>query len=265
MMKHLSKIFTTVLMTGEMPEEWQKAIVKPIFKSGDRHDWANYRLISLISVVGKLFEAVIAARINDAFEEHKMFTDMQFGFRRGRSCRHAQYTLVETIKARARQRTKNSDGRQQGKDTHVCFLDLRKAYPTTLLTKLQSMINKIRGTRPDQRSKVWTVIHKMHENVVSFVRINSDGVEEDSSDYEVRHGLREGSCLSPTLFAIFINDLIQKLEEADVECVLEGFDLRGILYANDIALIAVSAKDLRMLINKAGEHADINQYQFSYK
>ena len=60
MMKHLAKIFTTVLMTGEMPEEWQKAIVNPISKSGDRHDWANYRLISLISVVGKLFEAVIA-------------------------------------------------------------------------------------------------------------------------------------------------------------------------------------------------------------
>ena len=79
------------------------------------------------------------------------------------------------------------------------------------------MINKIPGTRPDQRSKVWTVIHKLYENVMSFVRINSDGVEEDSSDYEVRQGLREGSCLSPTLFAIFINDIISKLEEADVE------------------------------------------------
>ena len=67
------------------------------------------------------------------------------------------------------------------------------------------MINQIPGTRPDQRSKVWTAIHKMYENVLSFVRINAGGVEEDSSDYEVRHGLREGSCLSPTLFAIFIN------------------------------------------------------------
>ena len=68
-------------MTGEMPEEWQKAIVKPIFKSGDRHDWANYRLISLISVVGKLFEAVIAARINDAFEEDKIsrICNLDFG------------------------------------------------------------------------------------------------------------------------------------------------------------------------------------------
>ena len=97
------------------------------------------------------------------------------------------------------------------------------------------------------------------------MNINSDGVEKDSPDYEVRHGLREWSCLSPTLFAIFINDLIQKLEEADVDCVLEGNDLRGLPYADDIALIADSAKDLQKLMNKAGEHADINQYQFSYK
>ena len=93
MIEHHSKIVTWVLMTGEMPEEWQKAVVRQIYRSGDRRDWVNYRLIRLISVAGKLFEAVIASRINDAFEEYNIFTDYQFGFRRGRSCALAQYSL----------------------------------------------------------------------------------------------------------------------------------------------------------------------------
>ncbi len=47
-------------------------------KPGNRHDWANYRLICLTSVVGKLLEAVVSVRINDTSETHKMFSDMQF-------------------------------------------------------------------------------------------------------------------------------------------------------------------------------------------
>ena len=55
MIKHLVKIFNQALFTGVMPDEWQKAVAKRMYTSGDRDDWANYRLISLISVVGKLF------------------------------------------------------------------------------------------------------------------------------------------------------------------------------------------------------------------
>ena len=48
----------------------------------------------------------------------------------------------------------------------------------------------------------------MYDNVTSTIRVTGDGVEVDSEDYEVSHGLREGSALSPLLYTIFINDVI---------------------------------------------------------
>mmetsp|Transcript_18011 Transcript_18011/g.58243 ORF Transcript_18011/g.58243 Transcript_18011/m.58243 type:complete len:358 (+) Transcript_18011:1341-2414(+) len=241
-----------------MPEALQRAIVRPVYKPGDRTDWANYRLISLISVVGKVLEACIAARISTAFEKANLFSDTQLGFRKGRRCAHAQMVLTETIKARAREG-----------NTYVAFLDVRKAYPTTfraaILTKLQQKINELPSGNANGQSRTWRVIHKMYERVMSFVRTSTSSDGADSDEYEVKHGLREGSSLSPLLYAIFIDDLAEALTEADTENLLEGVDLAALLYADDVALMAATAEDLQKLLHRAAEHANKNQYQFSQK
>ena len=87
--------------------------------------WKNYRLISLLSVVGKLYESVLANRLSclldgrDRRGDH-LLSQFQGGFRRGRSCQHQSWVLSELIKSNAR----------RGKKTYVAFLDVRKAYPT---------------------------------------------------------------------------------------------------------------------------------------
>ena len=64
MLVSLAVIFSQCLRESRNPADWQIALVKTLFKKGDRHSWKNYRLISLLSVVGKLYESVLANRLS---------------------------------------------------------------------------------------------------------------------------------------------------------------------------------------------------------
>ena len=67
-------LFNQVLATGKSPRAWQTAAVICLFKKCDKHDWANYRLILLLSIFGKLFESVIATRISQLMNDQDLLS-----------------------------------------------------------------------------------------------------------------------------------------------------------------------------------------------
>ena len=82
-------IFTQSLDTGELPKppkDWSLANVAPIFKKGNRVLAENYRPVSLTCVTCKFFEHIVCRHILDHVEDHKILTNLQHGFRSGRSC-----------------------------------------------------------------------------------------------------------------------------------------------------------------------------------
>ena len=91
----LRNIFAKCLTDGEVPQQWREANVTPIFKKGDRHNPANYRPVSLTSVICKIQEHVIAKSIMKHLENNKILVDSQHGFRAKRSC-EAQLLLFKT-------------------------------------------------------------------------------------------------------------------------------------------------------------------------
>ena len=89
-------------------------------KDGDLTDWSNYRGITLLSLVGKLFESILAERIFLALEARGRIPAEQGGFRRSFGQSDHIFILSEPIKYRAR----------RGRCTYCAFLDIRKAFPT---------------------------------------------------------------------------------------------------------------------------------------
>ena len=151
-------------------------------------------------------------------------------------------------------------------ETHVAFLDVRKAYPTTyrstIMSKLNDMINKIPGAEANKQSRTWGVIREMYNSVISAIRATTNGEDADSEEYRVDQGLREGSALSPLVYTISINNVIQKMEGVEVGKVLDLDnadlrDLRALLYADAMVLVAASNSDLQKLISKVEENARI--------
>ena len=79
-------IFEQSLLTGDLPIDWTRANVAPVFKKGSKLQAVNYRPVSLTCITCKLFEHIICRHVLDHLEQHKILTDLQHGFISGRSC-----------------------------------------------------------------------------------------------------------------------------------------------------------------------------------
>ena len=118
--KPLCYICNKIISTGEYPKAFKTALIKPVFKSGDRLEIGNYRPISLISTIAKIMETLIKNRVTDYLEKFKILNDSQFGFREARSTQDAIAYLTGKI-------YKALDDSQP---TICIFVDLAKAFDT---------------------------------------------------------------------------------------------------------------------------------------
>jgi len=80
----LSIILERSWRTGEVPEDWRKANVTPIFKKGKKEDPWNYRSISLTSIPGKVMEQLMLEVIIKQVQEKKVIGSSQYGFTKGK-------------------------------------------------------------------------------------------------------------------------------------------------------------------------------------
>ena len=82
----ITALFRQSLDTGTLPQDWTNAIITPVYKKGSIHSAANYRPVSLTSVICKLLEHIICSYILTHMEKHDLLTPLQHGFRKRHSC-----------------------------------------------------------------------------------------------------------------------------------------------------------------------------------
>ena len=171
------------------PDCWKVSLVFPVFKNlGERSTAKNYCLVSLFSVVSKVFEKLVNNSIVDHLEKCGLFSDFQYGFRSSRST-----TDLLTVVSDRIARAFNRSG-----PTQDVALDISKAFDRVwhagLPHKLRSygISGQVFGLISSFLSKRW-------------LWVVLDG--KSSQEYQVNDGVLQGSILSPRLFLLYINDL----------------------------------------------------------
>lgn len=192
-----------VFSTGTFPDNMKIARVVVLHKGGATDCIGNYRPISILPLFSKIIEKALNSRLSGHLQKHNLLSTHQYGFQSGKSTESALLEIRDKIIA-------NIENQQY---TIGIFLDFNKAFDSIkhdiLFSKLPSY--RLRGIALE-------LVRNYLSHRIQFVEMND--VKSDVAD--IRYGVPQGSILGPTLFLLYINDIVAIPETPDI-----------VLYADD--------------------------------
>jgi len=215
----ITEILNLSLSTGVFPSSWKLANVTPIWKNkGSKSDPNNYRPISILPILSRIFEKIVASQLYYYCEMRDILPIQQFGFRKESSCEyallHAANTWIEQIEA--------------GNIVGALLVDLSKAFDSVPHQDLLTEMRKIGCSSP--------VIDWFSSYLSDrFQRVIVRDVTTEWTP--VTQGVPQGSGLSPLLFNIYVRDL-PRVSPTDT-----------IQFADDVTHSAAD-RDVNVVVNK---------------
>lgn len=245
LVKVLTLLFNSMVLTSHIPPSFRHGLVIPIPKghNKDLTNPSNYRGITILSNVSKLLEKLVIWRISE-LDTPPTLNPLQGGFKVGHSCSHTALILQEAI----------TSAREAGSKAYVAFLDVKKAFDTVwhagLLVKLHQ-----KGVT----GHLWHLISNWYTTSSSCVLWN----DRRSSSFVLKQGVRQGGTLSPFLYVIFVDELLDNLSASGLGVHISDIYCGAPMYADDLALVTCSPSDLQAMLSMVHGYARKWHYQLN--
>ena len=239
----LTFIFNSIFQSGHIPESFRHGLIIPIPKGHSKplNNPSNYRGITLLSSISKVFEKTL---LNRLLHLQSSIHHLQGGFRPHFSCLHSAFLLQEVIQSI----------RQKKKKAYVALIDVRKAFDTVwhagLMGKLYEMSTPV---------YILQLIDNWYKNLSSAVLWQS----ATSRSFPIMQGVRQGAILSPLLYYIFVNELLVTLQNSGHGAYIDSIFCGAPMYADDLALICDSPSDLQAMLDIVSSYALFWRYQIN--
>ena len=201
--KFLTGLFNKLLAGERMPEEWRRSVLIPIYKNkGDAQCYGNYRGIKLMSHTMKVWERIIEGRLRNSVEISKQ----QYGFMSGKGITDTMFAFRMLMK-------KYREGQRE---LHCVFVDLEKAYDRLPREELWYCMRKSGIVE-----KYVRLVQNMHEESETVVRCAIGTTE----NFKVKVGLHQGTALSPFLFSVIMDRLMDEVRREPTWTILFADDM----------------------------------------
>jgi hypothetical protein len=221
-----SKIYTD----KECPSDWNRAVIVPIHKKGDRMECSNYRAISLLSVPEKVYTKVLQQRLKRCVET--AMDEEQAGLRQGRGTVDQIFVIRQLAeKYIARNRTLYNN-----------FIDYKQAFDSVWQEGLWRTMRHC-GV-PEE---LVVLVEAIYNQSRSAVRVDGELTEW----FGITVGVRQGCGMSPDLFNLLLEIVMRLAKEGNETGVsLNGRPLNNLRFADDIDLMANTREELQDLTNR---------------
>ena len=231
---HVAMLITAMLVHGHAPSILTTSTIIPIAKGTNlnKSDSAYYRAISLSSIICKIIDLIVINRYSDCL----VTSPNQFGFKPKGSTAVCTSLVKETI----------SYYTVKCNDVYGVFLDASKAFDRVHYSKLFCCLFERKLPAVFIR-----LLFSLYTSHVACVLWNG----AYSSKFPIKNGVKQGGILSPVLFCIYIDGLLQRLASSHVGCYIGLNFLGALAYADDIVLLAPTPSAIRMLLKVCDEYA----------
>ena len=194
----LSQVINRSLCDGVFPDILKIAKIVPIFKKGSTLEVGNYRPISLLPALSKIFEKVINIQLTEFMEDNNILPDTQFGFRKQKSTSNAVELLTQAIQ----------QSKRKSEKAVAIFIDVSKAFDCC---NHEIILNKLRNIGLSDRGV--SLFTSYFKNRYQAVKLDN----EISEKVEISMGVGQGTILGPTLFSLYLYDLPLHLNSLTIQ------------------------------------------------
>ncbi|GBP48071.1 LINE-1 retrotransposable element ORF2 protein [Eumeta japonica] len=223
----LTEIFNNNLNTEIIPQQWTESNIILLYKKEDKYDIANYRPISLMSNVYKIFAKIILKRIEKTLDEHQPIE--QAGFRKDYSIDHIHVVRQILEKYNEYQLT-----------YYIEFIDYSKAFDSLRYGKIWEAL-----LQQGIEQKYIRLIKNIYS--CSTARIQ---LEKKSAPIRIERGVRQRDPLSPKLFSAVLESIFRRLNWEYLGLNVDGVLLSHLRFADDIVLLGKTSEDLNKMIKE---------------
>lgn len=218
---NLWQLLTRIWTDNNIPTDWSKAIVCPIFKKGDPTEVANYRGISLLEIGFKVLTTIINNRLKPLTDD--IVGDYQSGFTRGRSTTDHIFALRIVMEKYY----------EFNIDLHMLFVDFRQAYDSINREVLWQALDELLIP-----GKYIQLIRSCYAETHCVIRVNG----QYSQPFEVKNGLRQGDPLAPLLFNLALEWIMRKVR-APPPMQLVG-NQSVLAFADDVVILGNTVNEM---------------------
>ncbi len=237
----ITRLLNIYSSSEHVPQLIKLGILTPIFKKkGKKQDAKNYRGITVLPILGKCLEFLLRKRLRTIID--KLQNRLQRGFTKSVSPMNCALVLYECL-------LNSADAKIP---IHVAFLDAKSAFDvvghTSLFRKL--FLAGVNG-------RLWLLTYLLNQGAQTAVKWEHDETEP----FDFTQGVRQGGVLSTDLYKLYVNDVLNQIEESGIGTTIGTIPCAAPTCADDISLLANSKDQLQILINTVENYSKQENYK----